>query len=176
MILLIHDLQNEDAVQLVSSYPQATVVVTDDGSIRPCIGCFGCWIKTPGQCVLVDKYSNMGGLIASCSELHLVSSCVYGGYSHFVKNILDRSISFIHPYFVIRQGETHHRLRYEQSPDLRVCFYGKDISEVEKETARNLVKANALNLGCSNHSVSFVNGFTEMKERGVQDASCANQR
>ena len=52
MKLIIHDL-TEDTLQKV--YPQIApndMVITDSGSIRPCIGCFGCWLKTPGACIL----------------------------------------------------------------------------------------------------------------------------
>ncbi len=80
---------------------------------RHCVGCFGCWIKTPGVCVIHDGCELTGRDLSKCSELILVSRCVYGCTSPFVKNVLDRAISYIHPYFAVRGGEMHHRRRYE---------------------------------------------------------------
>ena len=105
MILLIHDLGAEEAKRLESTYATETVVVSDDGTIRHCVGCFGCWTKDPGSCVIKDKYSDMGALLGACTQLHIVSRCVYGGFSPFVKNVLDRSISYVHPDLRMREGK-----------------------------------------------------------------------
>lgn len=156
MKLLIHDL-TEDIFQ--EFYPQIAeddIVITDDGSIRSCIGCFGCWLKTPGACIIKDNYNQIGKNIAMCSEIHIISKCIYGGYSPFVKNVLDRSISYVHPYFAIVNGEMHHQQRYKKAPSMKVTFYGDDISSEEKEIARKLVEANAVNLYCTVDSVAFL--------------------
>lgn len=88
-------------------------IIYDNGKIRHCIGCFGCWVKTPGKCVINDGYENTGELMSKCDEIILVSKCTYGGFSPFVKNVLDRAISYISPHFVIRNGEMHHKRRYK---------------------------------------------------------------
>ena len=159
MKLIIHDL-TEDTLQKV--YPQIApndMVITDSGSIRPCIGCFGCWLKTPGACILKDTYEQMGKNIAMCSEMLIISKCVYGSYSPFVKNVLDRSISYIHPYFTVKNGEMHHQQRYKR--DFRLKVNG--ITAKEKETAQKLVKANAVNLYCTVESVTFLDSIQEME-------------
>ena len=44
-------------------------VISPRGSIRNCIGCFGCWIKTPGKYVIHDGYESTGsGDLLSPSE------------------------------------------------------------------------------------------------------------
>lgn len=156
MRLLIHDLE-EKTFQSIFPEPMEDVsVISDDGTIKPCIGCFGCWVKTPGQCIIRDGYSHMGEYLATSDEVILVSRCTYGGFSPFVKNVLDRSISFIHPYFEIRNGEMHHKPRYDHRFDLKVWFYGEDITDAEKETAKRLVKANSINMGCTMKDINFV--------------------
>lgn len=99
-------------------------VIGSDSSIFPCIGCFGCWTKTPGKCVLKDAFCETGQKIGRCDRLAIVSECVYGGYSPFVKNVLDRAISYIYPYFCIRRGQMHHRPRYANAMNFQVYFYG----------------------------------------------------
>lgn len=73
----------------------------DSQILRHCIGCFGCWVKTPGECIIKDSYQNMGKQLSKCEELILISKCTYGGVSPFVKNVLDRAIPYISPNFRI---------------------------------------------------------------------------
>lgn len=165
MILLIHDLKVEEGKRLVSTYEKETIVVADDGTINHCVGCFGCWTKDPGSCVIKDKYSNMGSLLGACTELHIVSECVYGGFSPFIKNVLDRSISYVHPDLRMREGQTHHRLRYDRPFKIYVWFYGQAITENERETAQRLAKANSINMGCQLAEVSFVEDLVKVTGR-----------
>ena len=58
--------------RLGTSEPPA-VILSPMYPARPCIGCFGCWIKTPGSCVLPDSYQEMGKLLSRTSELILLS-------------------------------------------------------------------------------------------------------
>ncbi len=164
MKLLIHDLESKDFKKIFPNQLDDTIIISDDGTIHHCIGCFGCWIKTPAACVIRDKYGDMGEYLSKCQEVILISKCCYGGFSPFVKNVLDRSISYIHPYFVIRNGEMHHRRRYKNHMDMRVWFYGENITEKEKQTSKKLVKANSINLDCHVSSISFVNSIEKMED------------
>ncbi len=164
MKLLIHDLENNEFKKIFPNQLDDTIIISDDDTIHHCIGCFGCWIKTPGACIIRDKYGDMGEYLSKCQEVILISKCCYGGFSPFVKNVLDRSISYIHPYFAIRNGEMHHRRRYKNHIDMRVWFYGENITEKEKQTSGKLVKANSINLDCHVSSISFVNRIEKMED------------
>jgi multimeric flavodoxin WrbA len=135
--------------------------------LHHCIGCFGCWVKTPGQCVIKDEYTNMGQLLGGCNDLTLVSKCTYGGFSPYVKNVLDRSVPYISPYFVYRNKEMHHKSRYDNTIGISAYFYGADITEKEKETAIRIVSANALNFNAKVNGVYFYNSPAEVKEAFV---------
>lgn len=165
MRLVIHDLKTHDFEKLFPDLLSETMVVSDNGTIHHCIGCFGCWIKTPAACVIRDKYGDMGEYLSKCKELIIISKCYYGGFSPFVKNVLDRSISYIHPYFVIRNGEMHHRRRYNNNINLQVWFYGENITAKEKLTAEKLVRANAINFDCNVSKVTFSGSVEEIKEQ-----------
>jgi multimeric flavodoxin WrbA len=153
MHLIIHDLKPEEATLALA--PTGAHVLSDEGTIRPCIGCFGCWTKTPGQCVLHDGYENLGELLSQCEQLTVLSQCLYGGFSPFVKNVLDRSISYVQPGFVLKNKETHHRRRYDNLISLRTLFYGQDLTHQERATAVDLVYANALNLDARVAEIAF---------------------
>jgi multimeric flavodoxin WrbA len=161
--LLIHDLNKEDSEKLVDSQEDVKVICESD-TIHTCIGCFACWIKTPGQCVIADEFSKMSECISKCDEVIIISKCFYGGYSPFIKNVMDRSISYVHPYFEIRNNELHHRKRYDNHFELSVYFYGEDITEKEKATAEKLVKANSINLMCKIKNLAFLKDIKSINE------------
>ena len=163
MRLIIHDLKSEEFEKLFPNGLEDTSVISDDGSIHNCIGCFGCWLKTPGACVIRDKYGDMGEYLSKCDEVIIISECVYGGFSPFVKNVVDRSISYILPFFKINNGEMHHQKRHENKVNMKVWFYGNKITGREKETAKGIVKANCINLYWDISNISFANNIEEME-------------
>ena len=164
MNLIIHDLSKEQWEALAFPLKEETKIIDNSGKIKKCMGCFGCWLKTPGRCVIPDEYQRMGELAAKAGELTIISKCSFGSYSFFVKNVLDRSISYVLPFFEIREGEMHHRKRYDNQFLMRVIFYGSDITEEEKETAKELVKANAVNLHGKVKEVLFVESAEKIGE------------
>ncbi len=164
MKMIVHDLQQQEFAGWVDDPNAELMVISDNGTIRQCMGCFGCWTKTPGVCVIKDGYQNIGELLSKCDELIIISKCTYGSYSPFILNVLNRSISYMLPYFVTKNGETHHRNRYDNQFALSVHFYGDDITEAEMGTARNLVAANSMNLYSIGNNVYFHNSLQNVKE------------
>jgi multimeric flavodoxin WrbA len=160
MNILIHDLKDTEIKKIIKDNPEETVVISDDGKIKPCICCFGCWIKTPGKCVIKDGFDNMGELWSKCNKLIIISECFYGNYSPFVKNVLDRSVCpYQLPYFTVINGETRHTKRYKNKIEMVIHLYGK-LTENEKETAR---MAGNKFLVLKSSSIYFYDTFEEIK-------------
>lgn len=158
MKLIITDLEKFD-FSVEGEYK----IIKPQDEIKNCIGCFGCWVKTPGRCVIHDGYENTGIDLGKCTEVILISKCYYGSVSPFVKTVQDRAISYIHPDFVIRKGEMHHKRRYDNIISLTAYFYGENITEEEKETAKNLMQANADNYDGLVKAVHFYRSVEEME-------------
>ncbi|MCL2425135.1 MAG: flavodoxin family protein [Oscillospiraceae bacterium] len=135
--------------------------------LHHCTGCFTCWIKTPGECIIKDNYADMGALLGRCEELVFVSKCTYGGLSPFVKNVMDRVLPNLLPDFTVRNNEQHHKLRYDNAINLSAYFYGADVTESERATALSLIPAIALNFGAQVIDVSFFKTEDEVKEAFV---------
>jgi len=160
MNIIIHDREEFVIENILKDNTKETKIISDNKKIQPCICCFACWIKTPGQCIIKDGYDNMGELLSKCSRLIIISQNYYGGFSPFVKNVLDRSVCpFILPYFKTENGETRHPRRYKNKIDYSVHFYG-NITGNEKGTAEKLVKKIAQK---QKMTVCFYDSFEEIK-------------
>ena len=58
--------------------------------IANCVGCFGCWTKTPGRCVIRDDAVRVYPLIARSEQVLYVSRVKYGSYAPVMKTMLER--------------------------------------------------------------------------------------
>ena len=70
MKLVIHDLTAEEWEKVKQDY-EGDQIISDSGTILPCVGCFGCWNKTPvNVCLETDmktKRSAIGAKYAECA-------------------------------------------------------------------------------------------------------------
>lgn len=97
------------------------VVNLGEGDITPCIGCWSCWLKTPGKCVFNDPMSeNYPAYVNSDTVIFLLGTA-QGFINHLAKAFLDRTIPHYHPYIELVTGECHHVARYPSYPDM--LFY-----------------------------------------------------
>ncbi|MFW9933280.1 MAG: flavodoxin family protein [Candidatus Thorarchaeota archaeon] len=100
------------------------VVHLKEHKISYCRGCFGCWVKTPGECVIDDDARNICAKIINSDIVIYLTPIVFGAYSPTLKVLLDRSIPLIHPFFKKIQGEYHHQKRYNKYPSIFTSLCG----------------------------------------------------
>lgn len=93
-----------------------TQYVLKDMNIHHCIGCFGCWVKTPGLCVFKDDMGEINRQVIHADFVLWASPLVLGFPSYYLKRTMDRSIPLVHPYIIAVNGEAHHLARYDQYP------------------------------------------------------------
>lgn len=91
MKVIIHDLGDEITNTLEKS-SEDSVVLHANNQYASCQGCFKCWLKNAGFCIMKDSLQHIGALVGQSDPLIIVSQCCYGGYSSPVKAILDRAI------------------------------------------------------------------------------------
>lgn len=161
--LVLHSIPDELLASAAHKLSQYTVFSALP-PVKPCIGCFACWVKTPGKCIIPDRAAEFLTLLPQKSQLLIISKMYYGSLAPEIKNLLDRSIGFLLPFFTTIQGEMHHKQRYKKTPQLVYWFYGDNITENEKSTARKLAAANALNFGSSNPKVEFFSSAEALLE------------
>ncbi|MDP4090013.1 MAG: flavodoxin family protein [Bacillota bacterium] len=129
--------------------------------INKCIGCFGCWITSPGMCIFDDMTREICRESMNSDVYVILSEIKYGCYSPKIKRVLDRSIGNVLPFFKIIKGEMHHAPRYERYPDLCFIGYGAGITREEEETFRELGQANAINFQVEKAETYICRGLQE---------------
>jgi multimeric flavodoxin WrbA len=109
-----------DEIQLLYNEP-LNIVSFRDKSINACIGCWSCWLKTPGRCVMKDQMTEIYSDYVNSDTVILLMSTAQGFINHQAKAFFDRTIPHYHPYIELVGGECHHVARYDHYPDL--VFY-----------------------------------------------------
>ncbi|HHX25021.1 MAG TPA: NAD(P)H dehydrogenase [Thermoanaerobacterales bacterium] len=92
------------------------IVNISEKDIQHCRGCFTCWTKTPGKCVIND---DMGQLIEQYINADLIIwsfPLYYFGMPSKIKAFLDRTLPTSLPYMTINEdGTSGHPPRYDLS-------------------------------------------------------------
>lgn len=123
--------------------------------IANCVGCFGCWTKTPGKCVIRDDAVEVYPAIAASRQILYVSKVKFGSYDTVMKTMLERSIPVQQAFIRLLHGETHHVQRAVVPKQAVILAYG-DIPEQEQQVFRRLVERNASNMNFEGFRVVFV--------------------
>ncbi len=125
----------------------ADVRVLRDEEIAPCLGCFSCWLRTPGECIIRDDGAELPRKVIQSDILFLLTPVTFGTYSSQLKKALDRyACPVLLPFFEKIDGETHHAARYLENPKMVAIgvLPGKD--EESEALFDALVQRNAMNM------------------------------
>lgn len=159
--LIIYDLK------IKKESDETTACFYADSRTVRCKGCFGCWMKTPGECVMHDGSEHIGSLMAQSKEVWIYSRILYGGFSMEVKRVLDRCIPGVLPFFTWRKQRMHHVPRYLIQPRFHIVFYDSaSVSSQEKELAKRAAEAMSVNMNASAYEVTFLDGMPEERRIG----------
>lgn len=96
--------------------------VVREMDIGHCVGCFGCWMKTPGRCAIHDDMETILGSMAKTDFILYISPVSAGFVTREIKTVLDRSIPIVLPYIEIYNGECHHPKRYGNTANMGIIL------------------------------------------------------
>lgn len=137
--------------------------------IANCLGCFGCWVKTPGTCVIPDDGREVAAAMIRSDMVVLLTPVTFGGYSSILKKAMDRIIPLLSPFFVKIHGEVHHKQRYDQYPDLFGVGLLRQEDAESREIFSKLIERNARNFYCQGNSLAITR--KDIKEKLETDFS-----
>jgi multimeric flavodoxin WrbA len=117
---------------LISNNHSVNTLQLRDMDIRYCIGCFGCFDKTPGECSTAADDSREVRREYINSDFVLFASPIIMGYtSALLKKPTERNLGLLLPYGEIAQEETHHPARYDKYPQLGLLLEKNSDSDNE---------------------------------------------
>ncbi len=111
-----------------------------------CKGCWSCWWKTPGKCDIRDDGAQIFKSVINSDFIIFASPLIAGFTSSALKKITDRFVCLLHPYIQLKEGESHHRKRYEKYPDFGLLLEKEpDTDEQDIEIVKNIYERFSLN-------------------------------
>lgn len=143
--------------------------------IHHCIGCFSCWLKTPGICLYDDFGREITRLFVKSDLLVLISPITFGGYSSTLKKAVDRLIPVILPFFTRIQDEFHHQPRYEHYPRLLGLGILPHPDKAQEELFKTLIYRNSLNFHSPAHTAGIIYANQEVSETRRTIRTCLNK-
>lgn len=134
--------------------------VIRDMKIVHCVGCFGCWNKTPGSCVMKDDSAKIAKAVVNSDLLIFLTPITFGGYSSELKKALDRIICIVSPFFTTINGETHHKPRYIKYPKIMGIGVLPERDDESGKIFSELIRRNAINF----HAPAHVAGILQLNQ------------
>ena len=118
--------------------------------IKYCIGCFGCWVKSPGECRSGDESREVCRAYINSDFVLWASPVVMGFYSALLKKVTDKFICLVHPYGEFIEGEVHHLPRYDHYPMTGLLLEkGSDTDDEDIQIISDIHNRTALNFKSS---------------------------
>jgi multimeric flavodoxin WrbA len=150
---------------LKSSKHTVTILQLRDIDVRYCIGCWGCWLKTPGECIVADGSSDICREYINSDLVLFASPVIMGFTSALLKKAHEKILPLLLPYFELVQNEIHHVARYDKYPLMALLLEkGEDTDEEDIEIVTDIYRRDAINF-----KTSF--SFTKLTSNPVEEVA-----
>lgn len=83
--------------------------------IKPCLGCFACWNKTPGRCVIPDEMTSVIESMLWADVIVWSFPLYYFSVPGGLKNLMDRQLPMVLPFMSRNTESGGHPTRYDLS-------------------------------------------------------------
>jgi len=97
----------------LSAGAQAETIYLKEKKIKPCLGCFTCWTKTPGVCAIKDDMAELLLKVRECDIIVYATPLYNYNMTALLKAFQERMLPLLDPH-IIKVGNAHrHPTRYE---------------------------------------------------------------
>ncbi len=120
-------------------------------------------LDVPDIVIDSDNGRDINEYMCECSQLVLISRCVYGGFSPFIQGVLEKYRACFGPLLELRHGQTHYEVRRKNIFGMICCFYGEDITPEEEEAARILSVSSGISLRARGVKILFCDKIEKLK-------------
>jgi multimeric flavodoxin WrbA len=137
---------DELARELSARGAEVRRLVLRDLRISQCRGCFGCWVKTPGRCVIRDGAEEVVRAYVAADVAVIASPVVMGFTTALSRRATERLLPILHPYVELVDGELHHRARYPRRPALALVHGHEGVDAEDEALLREIHERMAANM------------------------------
>lgn len=135
---------------LESSNNTVTILKLREMDIKYCIGCFNCWVKTPGECRAADDSRDVCREYINSDLVLFASPILMGFTSTLLKKAHEKLLPLLLPYLEFVQNESHHASRYEKYPRIGLLLEKeKDTDDEDLKIITDIYKRDAINFKTS---------------------------
>lgn len=135
---------------LVHRRHHVTRFAVRDKVMADCQRCYGCWVKTPGECLLPDQSEELRRLFVESDVVVLASPLVMGYPTALLQRAIDRLLPLLLPYWESTEHGMRHETRYEKLPNLGLLLQAEaDVDSEDLSILNELFTSVARQLGTS---------------------------
>ncbi|MFC2080243.1 flavodoxin family protein [Bacteroidota bacterium] len=118
--------------------------------LKFCNGCWACWVKTPGRCVVKDDMAKIHQSFISSDLVIFAAPMRMGFPGSLMKKVTDRLIPLVHPYIELVNDECHHVPRYDNYPSWGLILEEEEQgTQADLDLVREIYERTALNIKSS---------------------------
>ena len=103
---------------LTENSHDVTLFTLREMNLNDCIGCYSCWLKTPGLCCFKDDHEPIIRAYLASDIVLLASPIIMGFVSSLLKRVNDRLLPIMHPFLKMTQDRMTHVHRYDRYPSI----------------------------------------------------------
>lgn len=142
------------------------LIMLRDFELHDCIGCYTCWLKTPGICCFKDGMEDILKEYLAADVVILASPIIMYYISALLKRVNDRLLPFGHPFLVLKENRMSHVPRYSHYPKTTLLLGNNEkldsegfklIEMVYSNSSRGLAKIWSMSQGVEEISDEVVN-------------------
>jgi len=140
--------------------------------LKPCKGCFDCWLKTPGLCSIKNDIAHsMLKKIIESDIIVFLTTIKFGSFSLYLKKAIDRFVPLANPYFRKINDITQHIPRYKKEFKIIALGIQENVDSESEQIFRRLIARNAVNFFNSIYSANVLNASNKEDIESIADRS-----